>query len=181
MFKEIEEFFKERYEGWEGVAQFEGLSRRFERLIEEMCWPISKVKGEVDGCFQAVFEDSYDEMLVCKDVSVWTLCPHHLLPCLFKVNIGYIPLGKVLGLSKFARVAVALGKTPIMQEQYTRDLADTFWNELKPEGLGVYVTGRHGCMGCRGVNQDIDVVTSTLRGSFMELGVREEFYAICRG
>ena len=182
IFGRIEELLGERYEGWDGAAQFEGSGERLRRLYDEMCWPREKVEEEIEKCLEAVFEDAYDEMLVCKDIDVWTLCPHHILPCNFKVNIGYIPIGKVLGLSKFARIAVTFGKIPIMQEQYTRELADTLWDKLKPEGLGVYVVGKHGCMGCRGVNQpNVEVVTSTLRGSFViDPMVRGEFYSICR-
>jgi len=181
VFERLEGLLRERYKGWEGELQFKGSGERLRRLSGEMCWSREVVEEEVLKCLQAVFRDEYSEMLVCRGVDVWTLCPHHLLPANFKVSIGYIPCGQVLGLSKFARIAVTLGKMPTMQEQYSRDLADVFWNNLRPEGLGVYVVGRHGCMGCRGVNQDIEVVTSTLRGSFKETHeVREEFYNLCR-
>ncbi len=186
IFNQIEALFKERYKGWDGADQFEGSGERLRRLIDEMCWPMDKIEKEVSKCLKAVFDDKYDEMLVCGqqggEINVWTLCPHHILPCNLKVKIGYIPVGKVLGLSKFTRIATAYGKRPIMQEQYTRELADLFMGTLEPEGLGVYVTGKHGCMGCRGVNQEISIVTSTLRGSFKkDPMVREEFYSICRG
>ena len=182
IFGRTEELFKEKYKDWDGAAQFEGSGKRLQRLVDEMCWSSVRVGTEVDKHLEAVFDDRYDEMLVCKEMDVWTLCPHHLLPCNFKVNIGYIPTGSVLGLSKFARVAVALGKMPIMQEQYTRELAGTLWDKLEPEGLGVYVVGKHGCMGCRGIGQpQVEVVTSTLRGSFVvDPKVREEFYSISR-
>lgn len=181
IFDTIERLFKKGYYNWEGKTQFDGSGRRLRRLIDEMCWGKDKVDEEIKKDLEAVFEDSYDEMLVCKNINVWTLCPHHILPCNFKVYIGYIPTGKVLGLSKFARVAVALGKMPIMQEQYTRELAEVLWKRLKPNGLGVYVVGKHGCIGCRGVNQDLDIITSTLRGSFYkEPSTREEFLTLCR-
>ena len=183
LFDTIEKTFKRVYNGWEGAGQFSGSGKRLRNLVEEMCWPSRKIEEEVSKCLQAVFADKYDEMLVTKFIEVWTLCPHHLLPCNFNVKIGYIPIGGVLGLSKFTRISVTLGKRPIMQEQYTREVADTLWEGLKPEGLGIYVIGKHGCMGCRGVNQpNVEVVTSTLRGSFKaNHTVREEFYAICRG
>ena len=182
IFEEIEEYFKEKYQDWNGKVQFQGSGRRLQRLYDEMCWDKKDVLNEIDKDLEAVFPDEYSEMLVCKAVNVWTLCPHHLLPCNFKVYIGYIPTrGKVLGLSKFARVAVALGKMPTMQEQYTGDLANTLWKRLGPDGLGIYVVGKHGCMGCRGINQEIPIVTSTLKGSFLEdQSTREEFLSICR-
>jgi len=181
IFSEFEKFYKDRYSDWSGKKQFTGSGERLRRLVDEMCWSKGDIDFEVNKCLSAVFKDPYSEMLVCRNINVWTLCPHHLLPCNFKVYIGYIPKGKVLGLSKFARVAVTLGKKPIMQEQYTRELADTFFSKLKPDGLGVYVIGKHGCMGCRGVNQDIDIVTSILEGTFLDdEKTREEFYSICR-
>lgn len=177
LFQEIEESFKKLYEGWDGAEQFTGSGERLERLFAEMCWSRTKIEEEASKCFKAVYPDSYDEMLVTKPINVWTFCPHHILSCNFKVHIGYIPKGKVLGLSKFARVAIILGRCPIMQEQYSRELADMLWVHLKPEGLGVYVLGKHGCIGCRGVSQDLDVTTAVLKGSFKLDGmVRQEFY-----
>jgi len=178
----IEGYFKEYYKGWGGAEQFNGSGDRLRRLVEEMCWPSGRILEGVGKCLEAVFKDCYDEMLVVKGIEVWTLCPHHLLPCEFTVSVGYIPNGKVLGLSKFARVAVLLGKRPVMQEMYTRELAEVLWSTLGPEGVGVYVIGRHGCMGCRGVKQSqSSVATCVLKGSFKEDGkVREEFYGNIR-
>lgn len=180
-FDQIEAYLTDRYAGWEGTKQFEGSGGRLRRLIDEMCWPRWKIEVEVQGHLSAVFEDPYDEMLVTGPTSVWTLCPHHLLPVNFQTWIGYIPKGKVLGLSKFSRIAITLGKSPIMQEMYSRDLANTIWLYLEPEGVGVYVVGKHGCMGCRGISQDVSVSTSVLKGSFKEdPTVRQEFYNLCR-
>lgn len=181
IFREFEDFYKYRYGDWDGVTQFDGSGERLRRLVDEMCWFKEDIDKEISKNFESVFGDPYNEMLVCKNVNVWTLCPHHLLPCNFKVYIGYLPNGKVLGLSKFARIAVTLAKKPIMQEQYTRELADVFEKYLKPDGLGVYVIGKHGCMGCRGVNQELEIVTTKLEGDFLEDSkTREEFLSICR-
>ena len=181
IFQGFEQFYKDRYKNWSGKRQFKGSGERLRRLVDEMCWECDAIDFEVAKCLESVFKDPYNEMLVCKNVNVWALCPHHLLPCNFKVYVGYIPNGQVLGLSKFARVAVALAKRPIMQEQYTRELADTFEKNLKPDGLGIYVIGKHGCMGCRGVNQEIEIVTSILKGSLYEdAKAREEFYSVCK-
>ncbi len=183
MYNRIEEFFKDRYKDWEGSGQFEGTGERIKRLIDEMCWTPSKIDEELDKCFEKRFEEAYSEMLVSSPTIVWTLCPHHILPCRFEVCIGYIP-GKdrsVLGLSKFSRIAVILGKRPIMQETYTREVADVIEERLIPMGLGIWVIGRHGCMEVRGVQQEASVSTSVLRGEFMgDSKVREEFYSIAR-
>jgi len=177
IFEEIEKAFKTLYYGWDGAEQFDGSGERLQRLIAEMCWPRGLIEAEVLACLSRTFKDDYDEMLVTQPIDVWTFCPHHILPCNFKVHIGYIPKGEVLGLSKFARTAIAIGRCPIMQERYTRDLADAVWNKLKPEGAGVYVVGRHGCIGCRGVSQPINISTAVLKGSFKtDPEVRQEFY-----
>lgn len=182
IFEEIEKLFRKGYEGWDGAAQFKGSGKRLRRLIGEMCWSREAVMEDIERSLEAVFDDPYDEMLVCRGISVWTFCPHHILPCHFKVHIGYVPNGRVLGLSKFARIAVSCGKMPIMQEQYTRELADVLWSRLRPDGLGIYVVGKHGCMGCRGINQEIEVVTTNLQGSFFDdPRTREEFYLVCKG
>jgi len=182
MFEKIEDFFKERYFNWDGACQFDGTGDRLRRLVEEMCWPMEQIQEEVDRCFKKDFPESVSEMVILTPTVVWTLCPHHILPCRFEVCIGYIPSGQsVLGLSKFSRIAVLMGKRPIMQETYTREVADIIENKIKPEGLGVWVIGSHGCMEVRGILQSAKVSTSVLRGSFMDdQKVREEFYSIAR-
>jgi GTP cyclohydrolase IA len=178
VFNDLEKYFQNLYSDWGGVVQFEGSGARLRRLYEEMCWPSSKIDGEVTKQLKSVFPCDYSEMLVEGPINVWTLCPHHILPCHFKVHIGYVPKGGVLGLSKFSRVSVALAKRPIMQEQYTSDLADCLEKSLEPIGLGVHVVGTHGCMECRGVLQEEAVVTTVvLRGAIMnEPETRREFY-----
>lgn len=175
---DIETFFLDKYSNWEGGDQFKGTGERLKRFITESCWDSYRIGNEIEKCLKSVFIDSYDEMLSVRDMEVWTLCPHHLLPCSFNVNIGYIPTGRVLGLSKFTRIAVALGKRPVMQEMYTRELASTLSRGLNPEGIGIYVIGRHGCMSCRGIKQSQSSVTTTiLTGTFKEDSeVRQEFY-----
>ena len=179
IFDLIERELKERYAGWEGMDQFDGTGDRIRRLIGEMCWSTEDVEKVLEDCFKAVFPDKFNEMLVSGPTSVWTLCPHHLVPCNFRVYIGYIPKGKVLGLSKFSRIAITQGRLPIMQETYTRELARRFWENLEPDGVGIYVVGRHGCIGCRGVTQEVSISTSSLLGSFLEEeSTRGEFFHI---
>lgn len=171
---------KRRYQDWEGVCQFGNTAERLQRMYEEFCWEPSFIQEELDKQFR-LFEQNYDEMLVTNPIEVWVLCPHHLLPCELKVIIGYIPLpGKVLGLSKFSRIASIMGRRPIMQEQYTIELASELERRLTPKGVAVYVNGRHGCMVSRGVRQSGWVTTSVIKGVFEEHPTREEFYSIAR-
>ena len=97
-------------------------------------------------------------MLVTKPIEVWTICPHHLLPCILKVTIGYVPDGSVLGLSKFSRIAEIMGKRPILQEEYSRELANFLEERLEPKGVAIYIVGKHNCMIARGVKQDVEVM-----------------------
>jgi GTP cyclohydrolase I len=152
---------------WEGTKQFEGTPARLARMYSELCWSTEKIKHEIDVQFRA-FENGYDEMLVGGPVSVWTLCPHHLLPCHFRVWIGYVPKGKVLGLSKLVRVAETLGHRPTMQEQFGADLVKEIWTRLEPKGLGVSIEGVHGCMTSRGVKQTVPIWTTSFKGCIKE-------------
>lgn len=180
VFTDLVEELKRVYGSWEGVRQLGKTPARLVKMYQDFCWSSEKIKEELDNQFK-VYEDGYDEMLVVKPIDVWTLCPHHLLPCHLEVAIGYIPTGKVLGLSKFARIADILARRPIMQEAYSTELADLLMDKLQPKGVAIYIVGQHGCMTARGVRQHSDVVTSVVRGAFLkEPSTREEFFAVCR-
>ncbi len=180
-FTELEKRLRKRYYGWEGAKQFEGTGSRLVRAFEEFCWTNERVQKELDNCFQTSFVDKYDEMLVEGPIEVWTLCPHHLLPCRFVVYVGYVPDELVLGLSKFARIAVILGRRPVIQEMYSRELAEVIQEKLHPKGVGVFVIGSHGCMEARGIRQHANVTTSVLKGVIENRPEdRAEFYSIVR-
>ena len=163
-FNKMVKALAEVYQGWEGVNQFKGTADRLTRMYSEFCWSPDRIKRELD-IHTKLFHDDYEEVMTISDIAVVTLCPHHLLPCDFRVNITYSPNGQVLGLSKFARIAVILGKHPVMQEMYTRELADTIFERAKPLGVKVVVTGTHGCLKFRGAQQDAPVVTEQRRGN----------------
>lgn len=171
---------RDTYKDWEGVEQFSGTVDRLIRMYEETCWSPERIEDELSKHLK-VFDCDYDQMLVEKDIDVWSLCPHHLVPCNFKVAIGYIPKGKVLGLSKFARIAEVMARRPILQEAYSVEIAKYIMDKLDPKGVAVYIRGKHGCMLTRGIKQDAWVITSNLQGCFLkEVATREEFYAIVR-
>jgi GTP cyclohydrolase I len=177
----LEDYLKRFYYGWEGSSQFNGTSDRLMRAFGEFCWAPDRVEHELGAVLSAEFDYSIDEMLVEGPISIWTLCPHHLLPCHFTVYVGYVPNGRVLGLSKFARAAVIFGKRPVIQEMYTKGLADVIEDRLHPKGTGVLVLGRHNCMQSRGVTQNASVTTSVLYGVIRDKPeVRSEFYSLVR-
>jgi len=181
IFEEAEKRLRKKYYGWEGAKHFKGTGHRLVRACEELCWTNEKIKTELEKCFGAAYVDNYDELLVEGPIEVWTLCPHHLLPCRLTVHIGYIPNELVLGLSKFVRIAIILGKRPVIQEMYTRELANEVQKHLDPKGIGISVTGVHGCMRTRGVRQNANVTTSVLTGIIENrLEVRAEFYDLVR-
>ena len=153
------------YEGGEGVHQFKGTAERLRKMFSEFCWTPTMIQQELDR-HTKLFSDDYQEFMTISNIEVVTLCPHHLLPCTYEVDISYAPNGKVLGLSKFARIAVILGKRPIMQEMYTRELADTLMERVNPIGVKVSVTGIHGCLMFRGAKQSAPVTTEQRRGTF---------------
>ncbi len=163
-FDSIVQLLLEKYKDWDGKAQFTDTPRRLAELYNEFCWSPEKIEEELNK-HTRLFEDGYDEALSTSEIDVKTLCPHHLLPCTFKVTIKYKPNQKVLGLSKFTRIAVILGKHPVMQETYTRELADTLFERIKPYMVEVKVKGTHGCVQYRGALQNVEIETKVSRGS----------------
>lgn len=116
---------------------------------------------------QKVFTEKYDEVVLVKDISFNSMCEHHLLPFLGKAHIGYIPGGKVLGLSKLARVVEVVSKRPQVQERMTETIADLMVEELNPKGVAVVIEATHSCMTMRGICKPGSMcVTSAMRGIF---------------
>lgn len=179
LFQELEKKLRRRYYGWNGAKQFEGTSSRLLRAFDEFCWTNDHIQKELDNF--TTFVDNFDEMLVEGPIEVYTLCPHHLLPCSFTVYVGYVPDELIPGLSKIARAAITLGKRPVIQEMYSRELAQVVEDKLKPKGVGVFVIGQHGCMQARGIQQHANVTTSVLKGVIKDRPeARAEFLAIVR-
>ena len=113
------------------------------------------------------FPQKHDEMVLVKDIEFASCCEHHLLPFTGKAHVGYLPDGRVVGLSKLARVVEVLARRPQVQERMTEDLADLVMAELRPRGVGVILEASHSCMTIRGVRKPgATTVTSALRGLF---------------
>ncbi len=115
------------------------------------------------------FTEKYDEVVVVRDISFNSLCEHHMLPFMGKAHIGYLPNGKVIGLSKLARLVEVVSKRPQVQERMTETLADMLEQELDVRGVAVVVEATHSCMTMRGIRKPGSLcVTSAMRGSFRE-------------
>jgi len=134
-------------------------------------------EDQLDLIFSKVFGTDNDEMVIVKDINYWSHCEHHMVPFFGKVHIGYIPSGKVLGLSKFARLVNVYSRRLQIQEQLTFQIADEIEKRLNPKGLAVVVEGVHMCMVMRGVKSiDSSTITSSMRGIFREKPeARQEF------
>jgi GTP cyclohydrolase IA len=130
----------------------------------------------------ALFTVSYDEMVIVKDVEMFSLCEHHMLPFFGKVHVAYIPNGKVIGLSKIPRLIEIFSRRLQIQERLTTQIAETIQNAIQPQGVGVVIEARHLCMMMRGVEkQHSAAVTSSMLGSFRnEQETRTEFLSLIR-
>jgi len=161
----------------------EGLQRTPER-VEKALHHLTK--GYTEDPEQllnsALFTVDYDEMVIVKDIEMFSLCEHHMLPFIGKVHVAYIPNGKVIGLSKLPRLVEIFARRLQVQERLTQQIAETLMKVVQPQGVGVVVEARHLCMMMRGVEkQHSATVTSAMLGCFRsEKETREEFLSLVR-
>jgi GTP cyclohydrolase I len=129
------------------------------------------------------FTQKYDEMVVVRDISFASLCEHHMLPFIGSAHIGYLPKGKIVGLSKLARVVEDVAHRPQVQERMTEEIADLLMQELDARGVAVVVEAMHTCMTIRGVKKPTSIcITSAMRGGFKDnQSTRAEVLALIRG
>jgi GTP cyclohydrolase I len=129
----------------------------------------------------ALFDVDYDEMVIVKDIEMYSLCEHHLLPFWGRVHVAYIPNGKVIGLSKIPRLIEVFARRLQVQERVTRQIADAIQEAIEPRGVGVVIEARHMCMMMRGIEkQQSTTVTSAMVGCFREQQTRAEFLSLVR-
>jgi GTP cyclohydrolase I len=132
---------------------------------------------------EALFDSASDEMVVVKDIELYSLCEHHMAPFFGKAHVAYIPKGKIVGLSKLARVVEVFARRLQVQERLTQEIAHAIQDVLQPRGVGVVIEAQHLCMMMRGVEkQNSSTVTSCLLGSFRsDERTRSEFLQFIRG
>ncbi|WP_028909729.1 GTP cyclohydrolase I FolE [Prevotella sp. AGR2160] len=130
----------------------------------------------------ALFEEKYDQMVIVKDIDVFSLCEHHMLPFYGKCHVAYIPNGKITGLSKIARVVDIYSHRLQVQERLTQQIKDCIQDTLKPQGVMVVIEAKHMCMQMRGVEKQNSITTtSDYSGVFNSLNTRMEFMSLLRG
>jgi len=161
-----------------------GLLRTPERVEKSLRWLTRGYDLTVaDAIGGAVFEEDHHNMVIVKDIEMYSLCEHHLLPFFGKVHIAYIPNGRIVGLSKLPRVVEVFARRLQVQERLTEQIAGALMEVLAPEGVGVVIEAMHLCMMMRGVEkQNSQTLTSAMKGVFLDdLGTREEFLRLVHG
>ena len=161
----------------------EGLVRTPERVQRTYEFLTKGYKENAAKLLQgALFTVSYDEMVIVKDIEMFSLCEHHMLPFFGKVHVAYIPNGKVIGLSKIPRLVEVFSRRLQVQERLTTEIAECIQSAIEPQGVGVVIEARHLCMMMRGVEkQHSAAVTSAMLGVFRnEQETRSEFLSLIR-
>jgi len=161
----------------------EGLEKTPERVAKALRFLTSGYSQDPKALInEALFTVSYDEMVIIKDIDVFSMCEHHLLPFYGKAHVAYIPNGKVVGLSKIPRLVDMFARRLQVQERLTTQIAETIQEAIRPRGVGVVIEAMHFCMIMRGVEKQNSVaVTSCMLGGFRDRQpTREEFLSLIR-
>lgn len=160
----------------------EGLLKTPERVSKSLAFLTKGYKEDPARLLQgALFDVDYDEMVIVKEIEMFSLCEHHMLPFFGRVHVAYIPNGRVIGLSKIPRLVDVFARRLQVQERLTRQIADAIQDAVHPQGVGVVIEARHLCMMMRGVEkQNSSTVTSAMLGVFHQVNTRNEFLSLVR-
>ena len=161
----------------------EGISKTPGRVAKSLRFLTSGYRQDLNKVLNgALYSVAYDEMVIVKDIEVFSLCEHHLLPFFGRCHVAYVPNGKVIGLSKIPRIVDVFARRLQVQERLTVQIAETIMDKIKPQGVGVIVEARHLCMIMRGVEKQNSIaVTSHMLGVFRDCeGTRSEFLRLLK-
>ena len=174
---EIKKHFSEVIDLLGEETSREGLLKTPERASKAMKFLTEGYEMDPQQILQsAMFKENYNEMVIVKDIELYSLCEHHMLPFFGKAHIAYIPNGHIVGLSKIPRVVDVFSRRLQVQERLTEQILDCINDTLNPEGVAVVIEASHMCMMMRGVQkQNSTTTTSGFRGSFKETDTRNEF------
>jgi GTP cyclohydrolase I len=156
---------------------FRETADRAAKAALEIVRPVAEINAEIDDLVGKTFPARYDNMVISKHNICFGLCPHHLLPVIYRVSLAYLPLDRVVGISKLSRLIRLMARRPVLQEELTHELAQLLHKRLNSRGSAVYCEGLHMCMAARGVEaHEARVVTSAVRGAFADdIVTRQEF------
>ncbi|SRR5579864_1431166 len=179
----MEQSFRDLLEAFGEDPQREGLLRTPTRAAKAFEFLTNGYRQDLDEIVNdAIFTSDASEIILVKDIELYSMCEHHLLPFIGRAHVAYIPDGKVIGLSKVARIVDVFARRLQIQEQLTLQIADALMKTLRPTGVGVVIEAKHLCMMMRGVEKQNSVMkTSCLLGSFKEdARTRSEFLALLK-
>jgi GTP cyclohydrolase IA len=180
----LDEYFTEIIRGVGEDPGREGLKKTPERAARAMQYLTRGYGQSLESVVNnAIFESDNDQMILVKDIELYSLCEHHLLPFIGKCHVAYIPTGKVIGLSKIARIVDMYARRLQIQENLTKQIADSLMQTIQPSGVGVIIEAQHLCMMMRGVEkQNSMMTTSMMLGSFRHHDrTRSEFLRLVKG
>ena len=174
----LKEFFKDIGEN----PERDGLLKTPSRVISALEFLTSGYQEDVGSVLKsALFDVDYQDMVIVRDIEIYSLCEHHMLPFYGKCHVGYIPRGKVVGLSKLPRVVDIFARRLQVQERLTHQISEAIHKHMNPLGVGVVIEAYHLCMMMRGVGkQNSCTMTSSMLGAFQELETRSEFLSLIR-
>ncbi len=161
-----------------------GLEETPRRVRESFQFLTSGYREDIEKTLEgAIFEEEYDEMVISRDISIYSLCEHHLLPFFGKCHVAYIPKGRIIGLSKIPRIVEIFSRRLQVQERLTNEIAKTLMDHLKPYGVAVTIEAVHLCMAMRGVRKrDALIITSSMLGAFRtDSKTRMEYLNLIKG
>jgi GTP cyclohydrolase I len=175
--EDIKDSYKNVIESLGEDVSREGLVKTPERAAKAMQFLTSGYDQDPAAILKgAMFAEDYKDMVIIKDIELYSLCEHHMLPFFGKAHIAYIPNGQIVGLSKIPRIVDIFSRRLQVQERLTHDILECIHNTLKPQGVAVVIEASHMCMMMRGVQKQNSVTTTSgFRGQFEKVETRSEF------
>jgi GTP cyclohydrolase I len=181
--EKLSDYYKKIIELLGEDSSREGLLKTPSRVAKSMQFLLQGYEQDPEEILSsAMFKEDYRQMVIVKDIEIYSMCEHHMLPFIGKAHIGYIPNGYITGLSKIARVVDAYARRLQVQERLTTQIKECIQNTLNPLGVAVVIEAQHLCMQMRGVQkQNSTTTTSDFTGAFERVATREEFIRLIRG